>query len=85
MLSMSQSNRFVIHNNSAGLLFIAVEPEGAVVPLSKGEEVHVSEQFDEHPVTLNVSMSEEGRPVVAVWPGDGHLRVEKNGIDVLES
>jgi hypothetical protein len=82
---MTHFNRFIVHNNFSGTLLIAVEPEGAIVSLTAGEEVHVSEQFDQHPVTLNVSISEEGFPMIAVWPGDGRMRVEKDGVDVLDS
>ena len=81
---MSQFNRFVIHNNFSGTVLIDVEPEGAITSLTPGEEVHVSERFEKHPVTLNISLSDEGFPMVAVWPGDGKVRVEKGGVDVLD-
>ena len=28
--------------------------------------------------------SDKGDPIVSIWPGDGEVRVEKEGIDVLE-
>lgn len=81
---MANSNRFTIRNDFSGTLLLAVEPEGAVVSLAAGEEVHVSEQFDSDPVTLNVSLNADGLPLIAVWPGDGTLRVEKGGVNVLD-
>lgn len=81
---MADTNQFLIRNDFHGILLLAVEPEGATVPLAAGEEVRVSEQFESDPVTLNVSLSEEGWPQIAVWPGDGTLRVEKDGVNLLD-
>jgi hypothetical protein len=78
------SNRFTIRNNFSGTLLLAVEPEAAIVSLAAGDEVQVSEQFDNEPVSLNVSINDEGLPLIAVWPGDGTLRVEKGGVNVLD-
>jgi hypothetical protein len=55
-----------------------------MVSLATGEEVRVSEQFNNHPVTLNFELNNKGVPLIAVWPGDGDLRVEKDGTDVLD-
>ena len=82
--AVAHFNHFSICNDFSGTLLLAVEPEGAVVPLVEGEEVRVSEQFDSVPVTLNVSLSEEGCPLIAIWPGDGTLLVEKNGVNLMD-
>lgn len=42
-----------------------------MVSLATGEEVRVSEQFNNHPVTLNFDINNQGLPLIAVWPGDG--------------
>ncbi|WP_459554718.1 hypothetical protein [Lacunimicrobium album] len=81
---MAQFNRFVVRNDFAGLLLLSIEPEGAMVSLSEGEEVRVNDEFENEPVTLNVSMDQSGSPVIAVWPGDGSVRVEKGGVNVLD-
>lgn len=81
---MTRFNRFIIHNQFSGTLLLSVEPEGAMVSLATGEEVQVSEQFNNHPVTLNFDINNQGLPLIAVWPGDGDLRVEKDGTDVLD-
>lgn len=82
--AVAHSNHFSICNDFSGTLLLAIEPEGAVVPLVEGEEVRVSEQFDSIPVTLNVSLSAEGYPLIAIWPGDGTLLAEKNGVNLLD-
>lgn len=81
---MTRFNRFIIHNQFSGTLLLSVEPEGAIVSLAAGEEVQVSEQFNNHPVTLNFDINDKGLPLITVWPGDGDLRVEKDGTDVLD-
>jgi hypothetical protein len=67
------------------LLRLSIEPEGAVVSLRTGEEVEVIDEYTESPVTLRFSNSNEGEPILSIWPGDGSIRVEKGGEDVLES
>ncbi len=81
---MTNSNRFTIRNDFYGALLLAVEPEGAIVSLVAGDEVQVSEQFDNEPVTLIIAINDEGLPVITVWPGDGILQVEKGGVNVLD-
>jgi hypothetical protein len=52
--------------------------------LEKGEEVSVIDQFTTSPVTLRFSNSDRGHPILSVWPGDGEVRVEKDGVDILD-
>jgi predicted Fe-Mo cluster-binding NifX family protein len=80
---MDNANRFVIENNSNKPLDLYVEPEGALFLLGRGEKVTVSEHFTKTPVNVIVSTSETGATEVSIWPGDGEVRVEKDGVDVL--
>jgi hypothetical protein len=61
-----------------------IEPEGAFFPLGQGEEVSVTEEFTAAPVTVKLSLSATGEPIVSIWPGDGEVRVAKGGVDVLD-
>jgi hypothetical protein len=81
---MAQRNQFVIHNDLPRPLILNIEPEGAFFPLGKGEEVCVVDEFTAIPVTVKLSSSDNGDPVVSIWPGDGEMRVEKNGVNVLD-
>ena len=81
---VSNSNRFVIRNGSRKPVTIDVEPEGVVVPLGENEEVTVKEVFATIPVTIKITTDEAGDLVLSIWPGDGDVVVEKNGVDVLD-
>jgi hypothetical protein len=81
---MAYHNRFVIRNDLSKSLTLNIEPEGAFFPLGKGEEVSVIDVFTVAPVTLKLTNSEKGDPIVSIWPGDGEVRVEKGGVDVLD-
>src|SRR5262245_46453616 len=81
---MAHQNRFVIRNDLSRPLTLNIEPEGALFPLGKGEEVSVIDVFTIAPVTIKLTSSEEGEPIVSIWPGDGDLRVEKEGVEVLD-
>ena len=81
---MTQRNHFVIRNDLSRCLILNIEPEGAFFPLSKGEEVSITDLFTRAPVTLKWSSSENGDPILSIWPGDGEVRVEKDGIDVMD-
>ncbi len=82
---MPRTTRFVVRNDLSAPLVLNVEPEGAFVPLAPGEEVSVSDEFNAAPVTLKLSQLDTGETVLTVWPGDGTVRVEKDGVDVLEA
>lgn len=81
---MSQCNQFVLRNDLTKSLRLCIEPEGALFPLERGEEVSIIDRFTHAPVTVKLSTSEAGDPVLSIWPGDGEVRVEKNGVDVLD-
>jgi len=81
---MRNSGRFVIENDLAEPLLLSIEPEGARFPLSSKEKVSVIDEFALHPVTVTFSKSTAGELFVSIWPGDGSVRVEKDGVDVLE-
>jgi hypothetical protein len=75
---------FVIRNDLSTSLLLNMEPEGAFFALGRGEEVSVSDVFTTAPVTLKLTNSDGGEPILSIWPGDGEVRVEKNGVDVLD-
>lgn len=77
-------NRFLIRNDRSKSLTLNIEPEGAFFPLGKGEEVSVIDEFTTDPVTIKLADSDKGEPVLSIWPGDGEVRVEKEGASVLE-
>ena len=81
---MVQHNRFVICNDLSKCLTLNIEPEGAFFPLGKGEEVSVTDVFTSAPVTVKLTKSDKGEPIVSIWPGDGDVRVEKDGVDVFD-
>jgi hypothetical protein len=81
---MAQQNHFIIRNELSKPLTLNLEPEGSFFPLGNEEEVSVSEVFTAAPVTVILTHSDKGDPIVSIWPGDGEVRVEKDGIDVLE-
>lgn len=81
---MAHSNHFLIRNDSPTPLTLNIEPEGAFVLLQKGEEVSVFEEFKKAPVSLRWTVADQGGSIVSLWPGDGEIRVEKDGIDVFE-
>jgi hypothetical protein len=81
---MSNANHFVIENRGTKPLDLFIEPEGTLFSLGRDEKVTVREQFTNSPVSVVVSTSEAGNPEVSIWPGDGTVRVEKDGADVLD-
>ena len=81
---MAHSNRFVIQNDSPVPLTLDIEPEGARYSLSRGEAISVSDVYTSAPVTIEVTSSAQGGPILSIWPGDGEVRVEKDGVDIYE-
>ena len=81
---MAQHNRFVIRNDFSTYLTLCIEPEGAFFPLASGAFVSVSDSFTATPVTMKFTHSDGGDPILSLWPGDGDVRVELDGVDVLE-
>ena len=81
---MAHHTHFVIHNDLSKSLTLNIEPEGAFFLLGKGEEVSVTDVFTTAPVTVKLTNSDKGDPIVSIWPGDGEVRVEKDGVDVFD-
>lgn len=81
---MAHHNLFLIRNDLSSPLILNIEPEGAFFPLGKEEEVSVFDVFTTAPVTIKLTNSDRGDPILSIWPGDGNVRVEKNGVDVLD-
>ncbi len=81
---MVNRSRFVIHNDLGKPMILNIEPEGHFFPLHEGNEVSVTDEYCSAPVTLKISSDERGDPVLSIWPGDGEVKVEKDGFDVLE-
>jgi hypothetical protein len=81
---VAKENTFVIHNDDGRPLILNIEPEGAFFRLDAENEVSVVDLYDASPVTLKFSRSEDGDPIISIWPGDGEVKVEKGGVDVLD-
>jgi hypothetical protein len=81
---MTQRNHFLIRNDFCRPLTLNIEPEGVLFPLHKGEEVSVTDIYTQAPVTVKLSSSDQGEPMISLWPGDGHMTVEKDGVAVFD-
>jgi hypothetical protein len=81
---MAHHNHFVIRNDLSIPLTLNIEPEGAFFHLRRGEEVSVFDVFTTAPVTLKLTTSDKGAPIISLWPGDGEVRVEKDGKDLFD-
>lgn len=81
---MACHNHFVIRNELSQTLTLNLEPEGAFYPLRGGEKVTVREEFTASPVSITLTSSDNGDPILSIWPGDGEMRVEKDGVDLLD-
>lgn len=76
--------QFVVRNDSPKAVTLNVEPEGVFFALGAGEEVRVCDAFTTDPVTLKLTTSDVGDPILSIWPGDGDVRVEKNGVELFD-
>jgi len=81
---VAKQSRFVIHNDDGKPMILNIEPEGAFFQLDAGIAVSVIDLYDASPVILKISRSEDGAPIISIWPGDGEVKVEKDGFDVLD-
>jgi hypothetical protein len=81
---MAHHNRFLIRNDLDKELTLNIEPEGAFFALPRGEEVSVLDLFTTAPVTIRLTRSKNSAPILSIWPGDGEVRIEKDGVDVLD-
>jgi hypothetical protein len=82
---MPRRNRILIRNRLSRPAILNIEPVGLFFPLPVGETVTVTEEFTTDPLTLELADSHEGVPIISIWPGDGEVRVEKDGVDVLDA
>jgi hypothetical protein len=80
---MPNHNRFVIQNDLSGPVIVNIEPESIHCSLAAGEKVTVKDTFEKEPVTLKVEF-DRGDTIISIWPGDGEVRVEKDGVDVFD-
>ena len=81
---MTNYGRFTIHNDLPGPIGLYIEPEGADLILGADQEVSVTDAFTTVPATLRISTLADGSPAVSIWPGDGAVKVLRDGIDVLD-
>ena len=81
---MTNLSRFVIHNDLAEPAILNLEPENLFVTLRRGDDAVVVDEDCSHPVTIKLGKSEEGGLLLSIWPGDGEVRVEIGGVNVLD-
>ena len=81
---MRRQNRFTIRNDFDTTLTLNIEPEGVFYPLGQGEEVSVTDDFAEVPISVKLSRADDAGVIVSIWPGDGDVKVEKDGVDVFD-
>lgn len=82
---MSNANEFLIDNHTGDDFSVHIEPECFVVQLKQGECLTVRDKYFVAPVTLRIGKSELGRTVISIWPGDGDVVVERNGVNVMDA
>ena len=80
---MPNHSRFLIQNHLSGPVILNIEPECVHLSLAAGDIVAVLDTFEREPVTLRIE-SDGGDTIISVWPGDGEVRVEKDGVDVFD-
>ena len=81
---MPNESRLVLKNKMRTSLVLNIEPEALEFELACGDEVTVCDAFETAPATLEIAELEDGRPVISIWPGDGTVRVMKNGVELLD-
>jgi len=73
---------FLLQNDLATKLILSFEPEADEYRLSPGEKVVIYQSYRMHPVTVKLEMLKDGEVAAVIWPGDGTIRVEKDGISI---
>jgi len=81
---MIHRNHFVIHNATEKTFSLFIEPEGVSFALQCDQTVTIRDDFFNVPVTLRIGSDSDGNSILSIWPGDGRVTVEKDGIDVLD-
>jgi|688.fasta_scaffold1203069_1 hypothetical protein len=81
---MSNASQFLIDNDTGHDFAVHIEPECFVVQLKQGDCLTVRETYSVAPVTLRIGKDERDRTVISIWPGDGDVVVERNGVSVMD-
>lgn len=81
---MPTTTQFMIDNDSGDDFDVYIEPECFVVRMKQGDYLTVKESYSESPVTVRVGKDQAGRTVISLWPGDGDVVIEKDGVNVME-
>jgi hypothetical protein len=81
---MVKHNQFIVRNDMPRVVVLNIEPEGAIFPLAGKDQVTVFDDFTSAPVTIKLTTSDAGDSILSIWPGDGEVRVEKDGVDLLD-
>ncbi len=81
---MPTESRVLVKNEMRSSLVLNIEPEAVEFELVSGDEVTICDSFETAPVTLELSELEDGKPIISIWPGDGKVRVIKNGVELLD-
>ena len=50
--------------------------------MSPGEKVMIYQSYSTHPVTVKIEILKDGEVAAVIWPGDGTIRVEKDGLAI---
>jgi hypothetical protein len=79
---MKKGRVLEIRNKLADEIVLNLEPESVLVRLRSGESVNVFDEGGLSNARLDLSRL-RGDLVISLWPGDGGLRVEKNGVDIM--
>ena len=80
---MPHTTEFLIDNDTGDEFAVHIEPECFVVQMKQGECLTVRNIYTITPVTLRMGKDHRGRTVVSLWPGDGDVVVEKDGVNVM--
>ena len=81
---MPNTTEFLIDNDTGDDFAVHIEPECFVVQMKHGECLTVRDEYSISPVTVRIGKDHRSRTVISLWPGDGDVVVEKNGINVME-
>ncbi len=81
---MAAQTSITIRNSLSNPVLVYIEPEGAEYSLGVGEDISVLSVCSTSPAVIELSESENGTSFISIWPGDGDLKVEKDGINLFD-